>query len=84
MNKDKIYGTIAIIVVMLLLFVIAWTFNIVPEQLRFDGKCEKSCGDLGWDTYETKFRSLPWNNLNGKCFCKDITKREFVFEVKDE
>lgn len=76
--RDKIIGTIAIIAVAFMLFSIAWSFNIIPKQLKFDNNCKKSCEDLGWDTYETSFHSYPWSNVNGECYCKDVTKREFA------
>ena len=79
-NKDRL---LAILIVILIL-TFAWGFYIVPKQLKFMNDCSNSCSELGWDTYQTKMFSYPINNLNAKCYCKDIKIREFVFEVDNE
>jgi len=58
-----------ILAIIALIYVTIWGFHIVPIQLDFSNGCEDICLKNGMD-YETSFRSIPWDNLNGRCYCK--------------
>ena len=60
------------ILIAMLVFTLIWGINIVPKQLSFDNSCKNNCLSKGLD-YETEMFSYPWNNVNGKCFCKNLT-----------
>ena len=66
-NKiSKFTKIILIFGIILFIFMIIWSISIIPQQLKFMSSCEDSCLSEN-KTYETKFNSIPWNNLNGKC-----------------
>ncbi len=69
-NRDVFVG---IIIIIALIFTIVWGIHIIKKQIEFDNSCKDSClKDEYYTEYETKFNSIPWNNLNGKCICKRV------------
>lgn len=63
---------IYIVLITILLFVLVWGVNITIKQLEFKDDCKNSCLSKSLD-YETRFVSYPWNNVNGRCYCKNVT-----------
>ncbi len=60
-----------VFVIFLIVFVMIWSINIISQQLQFINSCEKGC--LAEDKiYSVEFKSRPWNNLNGICYCKEL------------
>ena len=65
------------ILVLILVFTLIWGINIIPKQMDFDNSCKQNCLSKGLE-YETRVNSYPWNNVNGKCYCKNLTYIEMV------
>ena len=62
---------VIIISILVMIFTIIWGINIVPKQMDFDNYCKTICQSKSLD-YEVEMASYPWNNVNGKCYCKKI------------
>ena len=67
--KNKTAIVFFCILIAILIINIIWAFHIVPMQMDFTDKCVRICIDKNMSS-EVSFNSLPWSNLNGKCYCK--------------
>jgi hypothetical protein len=68
---------IKVFIVIVLIFGIGigvWAFHIIPLQLEYNDKCKDLCLNKNM-TYETRFLSIPWDALNGECYCKIVERK---------
>lgn len=67
-NKLEIIIYTCLIICTILL--LAWgSFVIVPLQIEYTDNCKNICSEQNLN-YSVSFSSNPWDNVNGKCFCK--------------
>jgi hypothetical protein len=77
MRPEKIKLIFIIIILMITMFFIIWGASIFPKQLEFTNRCEAKCLQINL-SYDVSFASIPWNNVNGKCYCKQRFEMEMV------
>jgi len=65
---------IYIILALIFAFILIFGINIIPKQMAFDNSCKEVCLLKGFNDHEITTFSYPWNNVNGKCYCKNETQ----------
>jgi hypothetical protein len=58
-----------IIIGIVFIGLVVWGIKIIPMQMSYSDSCENQCLSKNM-SYEVRFMSIPWDALNGECYCK--------------